>query len=497
MNPLGPPTDIASGSDHTVVRRRGWLFVAGSIALGIALDAVTDGPPGLGLVIWAWCGLGFGCATARPRLASMPMLVASLVPASFLAVRASPPLLAIDALAASGLVAAGAGFARDGAPLMADLRGYVWRSASIVASAPDGLARLAAPFLAGSGNGRGIRAIRSAVVVVPVVFVFAALLGSGDAVYAHYLTLPLRGVDLRSAPGHVTIVGLGAAAAATLVARMLRPITPVPGQAPIRARIPLPWKATLAAVDVVFAGFVAVQASGLVGGRAHVLTAEGLTFAEYARSGFWQLLAAAGLSGAVLSAAWIAGGNASERRRTFTALGGALVLLDGVVLTSALGRLRLYEQAFGFTWPRVLGHAAVLAIAAMLAFGLVAILVRRVGWLPSGALVVLFATVVGLNVVDPDRFIAERNLDRWRTSGRVDARELSSLSADAAPALVAALPDLPGCARAPVARALIQMRRDLALPAALGWPSWNLARARARAALEGADLAGPYPRPCG
>ena len=37
-----------------------------------------------------------------------------------------------------------------------------------------------------------------------------------------------------------------------------------------------------------------------------------------------------------------------------------------VVLVSAFRRLELYEEAYGFTWPRLLGHLAVLILAALL-----------------------------------------------------------------------------------------------------------------------------------
>ncbi len=42
---------------------------------------------------------------------------------------------------------------------------------------------------------------------------------------------------------------------------------------------------------LLFGGFVAVQATVLFGGARHVLETAGLTSAEYARQGFWQLLA--------------------------------------------------------------------------------------------------------------------------------------------------------------------------------------------------------------
>jgi hypothetical protein len=236
------------------------------------------------------------------------------------------------------------------------------------------------------------------------------------------------------------------------------------------------------------------------GGRTRVLSEEGLTYADYARSGFWQLLAAAGLSGLLLWGAWAAGGHRDEHRWSFTALATALVGLNGVVLASALSRLSLYERAYGFTWPRLIGHAGVLVVGTLLVCGAVAIIMRRVSWLPTAALVVLFAALIGMNVVDPDRFIAEHNIERWRSTGRIDPVELAGLSADAAPSLVTVLPELGACDRAMIVSGLLELGDELQEPEALAWPSWNLAREDARAALapmEDVETGGYEPPHCG
>jgi hypothetical protein len=111
----------------------------------------------------------------------------------------------------------------------------------------------------------------------------------------------------------------------------------------------------------------------------------------------------------------------------------------------------------------------------------------RVRWLPTAALLVLFAALVGLNVVDPDRFIADHNIERWRSTGRIDPVELARLSADAAPSLVAAVPELGMCDHAVIVSGLLGLRVDLEEPEALAWPSWNIAREDARAALASID----------
>ena len=118
----------------------------------------------------------------------------------------------------------------------------------------------------------------------------------------------------------------------------------------------------LGALVALFAAFVALQAATLFGGQRHVLDTAGLTYAEYARSGFAQLLAVAALTFAVLGAArrW------APRERLLPA---ALCVLTLVVLRLGARRLGLYEETYGFTRLRFAAHAALLYFAAL--FGLV------------------------------------------------------------------------------------------------------------------------------
>lgn len=478
------PDPPAIARDDRPPRVRPLPVTAAAIALGFALDAVTDGPPGIGLALWIAVLLASDWAAAGASPRAWPFIGAAFVPAVFLFMRASPPLSWLNVLASAALAATGAGFAREGVPLSAGFREYLWRCASIGAAFPQTASTFAEPVRAIGQGERSVRTMRASVVVVPIAVVFAVLLGSADAVFAHYLRAPVRGVDVSDLPEHLALVSLGGITFGLLLEGMRRRIPPHRFGAARRPGAAIAWRPTLAVVDLIFAGFVAIQLTTFFGGRTHVLSEEGLTYAEYARSGFWQLLAAAGLSGLLLLGTWAAGGHRDEHRSSYTLLATTLVGLNGVVLASALGRLSLYEHAYGFTWPRLIGHAGVLVVGTLLVCGAVAIIVRRVRWLPTATLVVLFAALVGLNVVDPDRFIADHNIDRWRSTGRIDSAELAGLSADAAPSLVTVLPELGPCDRAVIVGGLVELNNELQEPEALAWSSWNLARDDARAALE-------------
>ncbi len=88
--------------------------------------------------------------------------------------------------------------------------------------------------------------------------------------------------------------------------------------------------------------------------------------------------------------------------------------------------------------------------------------------------------LLGLAALDPERFVAEHNVARWTETGRIDTYYLSTLSADAAPALLALPEPLRSCTLAPIVD-------RLAVPD--DWRSANLTRANlTRANLTRANL---------
>lgn len=214
-------------------------------------------------------------------------------------------------------------------------------------------------------------------------------------------------------------------------------LAPVPGKSVPRWE----WAVPLAVLDALFIAFVAVQATVLFGGHAHVLETEGLTYAEYARQGFWQLLWVAALTLLVLSVVIrVASRDTPADRRVLRILVGTLCATSIVVVISAIHRMWVYQQAYGFSTERLLVITIELWLGVV--FGLVAVagIRMRACWLPRAVLVAGVAALLGLAALNPERLIADRNIDRFERTGHLDARYLSGLSADIDPAL-ARLPD--------------------------------------------------------
>jgi hypothetical protein len=231
----------------------------------------------------------------------------------------------------------------------------------------------------------------------------------------------------------------------------------------------------LGIVNVVFAAFVAVQIRYLFGGRGLVESRLHLTYAQYARHGFFELLAVS-----LLVLPLLFGAHALLRHRSpfslrlVQALSALLIALSLVVMASALQRMRLYQREYGLTELRLYATGLIIWLGFVFVWLAATVVRARPRLFVSGALVSGFVATLALNIANPDALIARTNLDR----PRVDVAYLGNLSDDAVPALLARLPSLPRHLRVPLARALLRRHDDPP-----GLAGWNASRSRARELL--------------
>jgi signal transduction histidine kinase len=245
------------------------------------------------------------------------------------------------------------------------------------------------------------------------------------------------------------------------------------------------WLVPVLVVDAVFLAFIAAQARALVGGRDYIETTTGLTYADFVHQGFGQLTLATALTVLVVWVASRRAGTSAEDRRWLFASVGLLCVLTLLVVASALRGMSVYQDAYGFTTLRLFvdvfeGWLGFVVLAIMVAGAL-----GRGRWLPRIALVSGAVALVGLAAINPDAWVAGRNLDRYDATGKLDLDYLQSLSADAAPVIVDRLP-------ADVSRCVLQLLPYNSLDPEIldDARAWNLGRSRGEDAVARIDLAG-------
>lgn len=292
----------------------------------------------------------------------------------------------------------------------------------------------------GKGNGRAVwRIVLTVLGSLVVLAVVLALLATADMVFGSFFTGIGKWFE-RQEPFEVIwrimrTVGLAVFICSGLffIREGRRPAAETV-ERPARERHTLPFLLPAVLLDIVYVLFCAVQLRYLFGGAEAAAMAGG--WAEYARTGFFQLVAVAciDLALCVIGARW-------ER---FSAKGGLvlriadglLLVLTAVILLSAARRMQLYIGAFGMSLLRLLTLWGMLVIAVgILAAAWKLIRPDFVFWRVFSGFAL--GTWCLLCLMNPAGLAANYNVDAY-LDGRlpeVDVWYLENLTPDAAPAL--------------------------------------------------------------
>jgi hypothetical protein len=325
---------------------------------------------------------------------------------------------------------------------------------------------------------------RGIIIATPLLVVFGGLFMAADAVFAAIIVETLR-IDPATLASHLMLTGFLAWTATGylhgfIAGTRTAAIPAVPSRGSVLGITEV--GTALLLVNLLFLGFVLVQFRYLFGGSALVEVTPGLTYSAYARRGFFELVAVVALALPwLLSADWLLRRERPRDELVFRVLTGAQVILVAAVLVSAARRMLLYQSAYGLTEQRFYASALLGLLGCVLLWFALTVLRGRGESFAFGTLIASLATVAVLFVANPDVLIARTNIQGARTAGdgttTFDAGYLASLSADAVPVILAALPALPADARCRVAQRLLQ-RWPPTQPAPLRSWSWSSARAR-------------------
>src|SRR2546426_9357543 len=205
-------------------------------------------------------------------------------------------------------------------------------------------------------RGGRLRQLRGAalggLLAFPLLVVFGGLFSSADAVF-HDVVADAFAIDFGAVLGHIALFGIFTVLAAGYLRGALLRAAPsrslTEGDSKVGLGI-IPVATALGLVDLLFLVFVVIQVRYLFGGAELIATATGLTYAEYARRGFFELVTASALVLPLLTGAdWLVRNESREHQRTFRQLALVLLLLLAVVMASAFTRMRLYVSEYGLS----------------------------------------------------------------------------------------------------------------------------------------------------
>ncbi len=480
------------------------IALAAALLLGLLADLIVrvDGRPGLNVALWALAGTAVLWLLSHRRDTPVPIETRCLVGgavafAALLTVRDAEALAVLSLFSAVvllGLAAGRGALAWAGRANLVEVVAAAARMAALIALGPFGWSIGAAREPARASTGAPSRprharmVARGTVMAVPPLLVLTALLTSADPVFERILHNALFD-GIEPLLEHLLFAGV----IAWFASGYLRAFLVADDVVMERARIPRPAMApseiavALTLLNILFLAFLVVQVRYLFGGADLVQITEGLSYADYARRGFFELVAAAAFVVPVLVMAdWVAADDGARGRRVLRATSTLLVLLLVGVLASAAYRMKLYQDAYGLTEDRLYGSVFMVWLTGVLIWLAFTVLRGRRRGFAFGAIIGGAACIAALHVLNPHALITRVNVDRAISGAAYDGRYVSTLSADALPALVERLRALPQSERCRVSEMLVK-RWSGERPG--GWRTWNVSDARAR------RLVGELPAP--
>jgi two-component system sensor histidine kinase BaeS len=424
---------------------------------------------GLGalLVLLASGGLVLTLSVHRGRRWTMLAAALCLGLASLFVLRAAEWLAVLALLAALVLVTTSLTGARRVLPIVAG--GAAW-----LLSGLRGLPLLGRTLSATRRQRMVWPVLRTAAISLVALVVFGGLFASGDAVFGSWVSRVLP--DLQLADSLVLRTFVWFVVGGVVLAACYLALNP-----PRVEKVALPpgrpvahaweWLVPVGVVLAVFLTFLVAQASAMWGGHDFVRRTTGMSYADYVHQGFAQLTVATALTLATIALAVRKAPRATDRdRRLLRGMLGSLCLLTLVVVASALFRMAVYQEAYGFTVLRVLVDAFEVWLGVLVVLVMVAGVRLSGWWLPRAALATGAALLLAIGWVNPEAWVAQQNIERFGSTGRLDLDYLSTLGADATPVIQEGLP--PDLARCVVSGQTAPQATD-------DWLGWNLGRVRA------------------
>lgn len=329
-----------------------------------------------------------------------------------------------------------------------------------------------------------IRIMKGAVMAVPILIIFGILFSQADLAFSQFVSGLVNITISEHTIQYCIVLGIVFVAALSFLSYLFSPkqAGPVASSEQVSTTVDtgrgIEVLVFLGLISALFLLFIGFQVTYLFGGETNILDA-GFTYAEYARRGFFELLAVTMLSLVVLLAAEKYA--ATESKKDVRFLIPALVLITevGIVIISAFKRLSLYTDAYGMTLQRFFVAAFIMLLSALfIILAIKFIRSKKEQFFTFGALLSVAAFLITLNLINPDAFIMRSNSERYAETGKVDVTYVRELSSDAVVWELELYNKLEGAEKQTLGELLQKQKDDLQM-SRTDWQGTNISRIRA------------------
>jgi hypothetical protein len=326
-------------------------------------------------------------------------------------------------------------------------------------------------------------AVRGVILVLPLLLTFGGLFMAADAVFEDIVKETLK-LNFNELVVHLLFwIFFAWIVGGFLRGMLLGKATTIPVSRPKFLVLGVVETGViLGLLDALFLSFVIVQFRYFFGGPATVADSTGLTYAGYARRGFFELVTVSALSLPLLLVLhWLLRKEDRWDQRIFRVLAGLQILLLFVIMASAVQRMLLYQSEYGLTELRLYSTAFMAWLGIVFLWFAATVLRGQRHPFALGAMVAGFLTIATLQLLNPDAVIIRANITRAKAGHNFDADYAASLSEDALPALIKGLPGLSRQDRCTVSTRILQRYSKPEKP---DWRTWSWGRALARAKVQ-------------
>jgi hypothetical protein len=495
MNPTTDTLPAAGTTANASLYSRAEQILLPGLVMGIAGDLLLRaGPFGIGLFLWlallAASALWLARSAGPARLHSIAIWSAAALCAASITVMRDLEALIPAMLLVIVACAVMTSLESSGITLRAArIRDYLVTGFTFPLQMLTFTPRLLkqANFSAITGNQRVPGVVRGIVLALPVLLVFGALFASADAGFSRYLSGLTTIVSPATLQHMLVVLILGWLATSLLGVACRKAFASTEESAPTAPLSigPVETHMILALVSVLFAAFVFLQLGYLFGGSEVIVSTSGLTVAEHARRGFFELLFVAALTLALLFAMSLT----DCERHVLRRYGMVLIVCVLIILASSLQRLFLYTDAFGMTLDRFSALAAILWLVVNLLSFAATVLRGDIAGFASGIAISAISCLLLLGVVNPAAVVTRINLDRSLDQNReLDVGYLLQLGADPLPLMLERFEELEARDQCAVALHIVEsyptvMDGSSTSTTGEDWRRWNAGRFAAGSAV--------------
>jgi len=265
----------------------------------------------------------------------------------------------------------------------------------------------------------------SLIVVVPIVIIVLLLLASADSIFGGLFTnifkldlsfLRLDKVITRVILFVILFFYLGSTI--FFLTKIYPKESRVKGES--KEYKPVTINMLLISLNIIYIVFDIIQINSLLLHR----VAKGFNYANYARSGFFQLMAISFINIIIV----LLSKKCKEETKT-KIMSIVMILLTYIINISAFYRMFLYEQAYGYTVLR-LGVYAILITEGILFIPTIIYIINKRFNILNWYIIISIAVYSIINCFSVDRIIAENNIERYARTGKIDLYYLQNTNYD-------------------------------------------------------------------